>query len=163
MRPKLSLTLLVVLLGGLLCFYSARPGARHAPDRPRSAPGTPAATLPGLGAVPSQPGTPASANEPAPAPSLKTTSSAPGPGRVPDIELLPAHTLAQIDALEAEKSRRTPVQNKMDSQLLFALRKDRGQPIVTGIRELSIDLDVDDAQRVLVDITATVYRTHCSR
>lgn len=156
MRPKLSLTLLVVLLGGLLCFYSARPGARHAPDRPRSAPGTPAATLPGLGAVPSQPGTPASANEPAPAPSLKTTSSAPGPGRVPDIELLPAHTLAQIDALEAEKSRRTPVQNKMDSQLLFALRKDRGQPIVTGIRELSIDLDVDDAQRVLVDITATV-------
>src|SRR4051812_14318464 len=40
--------------------------------------------------------------------------------------------LAQIDALIAEKESRTPRERKMDSQLIYELKMDRGQSIAEG-------------------------------
>ena len=67
-----------------------------------------------------------------------------------------ASALKQIAALEAEKARRTPVQQKIDSQLLYADRMRQGIPIADGIPTQRVDLDKDAEGRVLVDIKATV-------
>lgn len=62
----------------------------------------------------------------------------------------------QIAALEAEKSRRTPAQLKMDSQLIYAGRMERGLAVAEGVAAQRVDLDRDEESRVLVDIRATV-------
>jgi hypothetical protein len=48
--------------------------------------------------------------------------------------------LAQIDALVQEKTSRSASQQKIDSQLLFQLRMESGQPIAEGISVLETDV-----------------------
>ena len=67
-----------------------------------------------------------------------------------------AHALEQIRALEAEKAHRTPVQQKIDSQLLSADKMRRGLPVAEGVPTQRVDLDKDEQGRVLVDIKAEV-------
>lgn len=64
--------------------------------------------------------------------------------------------LEQINALEAEKSQRTPIQQKIDSQLLYADKMRRGVPIAKGVATQRVDLDKDAQGRILVDIKAEV-------
>ncbi len=62
----------------------------------------------------------------------------------------------QIQALIAEKESRTPAQQKIDSQLLYALKMHRGESIAQGIGKLDVDVGADDAGAVTVDVTAIV-------
>jgi Subtilase family/CARDB/Bacterial Ig domain len=67
-----------------------------------------------------------------------------------------ASALKQIAALEKEKESRTPTQQKIDSQLLYADKMRRGVPIAEGVPTQRVDLDKDDQGRILVDIKADV-------
>ena len=62
----------------------------------------------------------------------------------------------QIEALQTEKSLRTPAQQKMDSQLIYALLRSRNQNIAPGFNALRIGVNVDGAGAVEVDIQGTV-------
>jgi hypothetical protein len=64
--------------------------------------------------------------------------------------------LKQIAALEKEKESRTPTQQKIDTQLLYADKMRRGVPIADGVPVQRVDLDKDDQGRILVDIKADV-------
>lgn len=64
--------------------------------------------------------------------------------------------LRQIAALEKEKVGRSPVEQKISSQLLAADKMRRGEPIADGVPTLRVNLDKDDQGRVLVDIKADV-------
>jgi Calx-beta domain/Domain of unknown function (DUF4214) len=62
----------------------------------------------------------------------------------------------QIAALQTEKANRTPVQNKINSQLLYALKRRNNDPAMASLKSLVIGADVDANGRTLVDITANV-------
>lgn len=62
----------------------------------------------------------------------------------------------QIQALEAEKAARTPAQQKMDSQLVYALEMARTGMIAPGVTRLQIGVQPDATGRVRVDLDATV-------
>jgi len=62
----------------------------------------------------------------------------------------------QIQALLEEKETRTPAQQKIDSQLLYAIKMRRGESIAKSVQRLSVDVGADDAGQVTVDITANV-------
>ncbi|MEP6819193.1 MAG: Calx-beta domain-containing protein [bacterium] len=62
----------------------------------------------------------------------------------------------QIQALLEEKEARTPVQQKIDSQLLYAIKIRRGESIARNVQSLSVDVGADDAGLVAVDITAII-------
>jgi uncharacterized repeat protein (TIGR01451 family) len=64
--------------------------------------------------------------------------------------------LQQISALQAEKTSRTPAQQKMDSQLIYALKESLKQVIAPGVTNLLVDVHPDAKGRVEVDLTATV-------
>ena len=68
-----------------------------------------------------------------------------------------ASALEQINALEVEKSRRSPIQQKIDTQLIYADKMRRGVPIANGVVSQRVDLDKDDQGRILVDIKANVH------
>ena len=53
-----------------------------------------------------------------------------------------------------EKSSRTAAQNKIDSQLLYALKQKRGE--TRGVPTERINIELDQKGRALVDITARV-------
>jgi hypothetical protein len=61
-------------------------------------------------------------------------------------------TVQQIQALLVEKSARTPAQQKMDSQLLQAVRESRGQPMAAGVNLVPVQVGTDGVGRVPVDI-----------
>src|SRR6185295_4924473 len=44
----------------------------------------------------------------------------------------------QIEALLAEKQSRSPLQQKIDSQLLYALKISRGENLATNVRTLTV-------------------------
>ena len=67
-----------------------------------------------------------------------------------------ASALKQIAALERAKAGRTPAQDKLDSQLIYAAKMQRSESIAEGISTQRIDLDRDPAGRILVDIRAVV-------
>ena len=67
-----------------------------------------------------------------------------------------ASVLRQIAALQRAKAGRPPAQDKMDSQLIYAARMQKGEAIAEGISVQRVDLDKDSAGRILVDITAEV-------
>jgi Subtilase family/Proprotein convertase P-domain len=76
---------------------------------------------------------------------------------------LSAAAQRQIKALLDEKKSRTAAQKKMDSQLLFALKARRGEPMTAGgeVRSLrsAVEIDkVDEKDQVLVDIKADVNK-----
>src|ERR1700738_195253 len=65
----------------------------------------------------------------------------------------PAASL-QIQALEDEKESRTPEQQKIDSQLLYALKMERVPP--TALQSLQVDVGQSEQGRVVVDISGTI-------
>src|SRR5262245_31561009 len=62
--------------------------------------------------------------------------------------------LAQIEALIAEKDARTPVQQKIDSQLLYEQKMESGQPLGGGLWVVETDLPYDPDGHVVVDVQA---------
>ncbi|MHB9007987.1 MAG: S8 family serine peptidase [Limisphaerales bacterium] len=62
----------------------------------------------------------------------------------------------QIEALQAAKANRTPVQQKLDSQLIDAGKIRRGEPVAEGVPTLRLELDEDVGGRVLTDLDAKV-------
>src|ERR1022692_1464591 len=64
--------------------------------------------------------------------------------------------LNQIGALLAEKDSWTPVQAKMDSELIHAVKQHRGQAFAAGVPSLNIGVEFQADGRVLVDIKANV-------
>ena len=69
---------------------------------------------------------------------------------------LPASVVQQIGALMQEKAARTPAQRKLDSQLVYAIKMGRNEPIAPGVPTQHLDFAADAQGRVLVDITAKV-------
>ncbi|HEY2113663.1 MAG TPA: S8 family serine peptidase [Candidatus Angelobacter sp.] len=67
-----------------------------------------------------------------------------------------AITQQQILALEQDKASRTPAQQKIDSNVLYTVRMLAGQPAAAGIPTLNTGVDVDNANNLIVDITANV-------
>jgi hypothetical protein len=73
--------------------------------------------------------------------------------------------LAQIEALIREKASRTAVQQKIDSQLIYAIKMSRGEPIAPGVETLQTSVayapsrGVTDAPRLVVDVTAEITNT----
>ena len=65
-------------------------------------------------------------------------------------------TQQQILALEQDKASRTPAQQKIDSNVLYTVRMLAGQPAAAGIPTLNTGIDVDNANNLIVDITANV-------
>jgi Subtilase family len=63
---------------------------------------------------------------------------------------------AQIQALLARKASRTPVQRKIGSQLLYAARMARGQPVAPGVASLRTAVQRDGAGRAKVDVRGAV-------
>lgn len=61
----------------------------------------------------------------------------------------------QINAIQAEKSSRTPAERKLDSQLLYLSREVAGQNAVAGVPTLQSRVERQADGRVLVDIAAT--------
>ena len=70
-----------------------------------------------------------------------------------------ATTQQQILALEQDKGSRTPAQQKIDSNVLYTVRMLAGQPAAAGIPTLNTGVDVDNANNLIVDITANVSDT----
>jgi hypothetical protein len=79
-----------------------------------------------------------------------------GASAAPQDSDISPEALAQIDALIREKESRSPTERKMDSQLIYELRMDRGQAIANGIRSLETDVQVTDTGKAELDITANV-------
>ena len=50
--------------------------------------------------------------------------------------------MRQIEALMAEKESRTPAQQRIDSQLLYAIKMDRQEPIAPGVETLEVDVGI---------------------
>lgn len=72
--------------------------------------------------------------------------------KINDSALLPIQTSGN------EKESRTPEQQKIDSQLLYAIYQMRGEAEAKGTPTESIRLRKDDKGRVLVDVRAPVSR-----
>ena len=62
-------------------------------------------------------------------------------------------TVQQIQALLSEKAARTPAQQKMDSQLLQALRESRGQQMAAGVSLEPANVGTDAGGRLAVDVS----------
>lgn len=72
------------------------------------------------------------------------------------LEDISPEALAQIDALIREKESRTDVQKKIDSQLIYQTKIDRGQAVADSVSTLQTDVVVDNQGKTTVDITATI-------
>ena len=64
--------------------------------------------------------------------------------------------LAQIQSLIEQKLKRTPAQQKLDSNLLTAARLARGEQVSANAPSLQPDVKIEADGRVMVDIDATV-------
>ena len=62
----------------------------------------------------------------------------------------------QIQALLEEKEARTAAQQKVDSQLLYAIKMRRGEKIARNVQSLSVDVGADAGGLVTVEITAKI-------
>src|ERR1035437_9311477 len=74
-------------------------------------------------------------------------------------DVLSEQTAQQIQALLVEKSSRTPAQQKMDSQLLQAVRESRGQPMAAGVSLEPANVGTDVNGKLVVDISARASET----
>src|SRR6266542_1036743 len=73
-----------------------------------------------------------------------------------DSEGISPEAMAQIEALIREKESRTAVKKKIDSQLIYQLKMDRGQAVADNVPTVETDVKVDDQGKAVIDITATV-------
>jgi uncharacterized repeat protein (TIGR01451 family) len=71
-------------------------------------------------------------------------------------EELSSSAAAQLQGLMEEKALRTPAQQKMDSQLIYALRHSRNQPMAPGVQNLRLLTTNAPDGRVWIDLKATV-------
>src|SRR6185295_16314270 len=62
----------------------------------------------------------------------------------------------QIEALIAEKESRTPAQQKIDSQLIYANMMRNGQSIAAGVQTLEVGVAIDSQGRTVVDVSAII-------
>src|ERR1700735_208806 len=62
----------------------------------------------------------------------------------------------QIQLLMQEKASRTPAQQKIDSNVLYTIRMMRGQQAAPGVTSLYTGVDLDQNNRIVVDIVADV-------
>ena len=69
---------------------------------------------------------------------------------------LDARVLRQIESLAEAKRQRSPVERKIDSQLLFAARMHKGLPITSEVRTLETHVEIGEGERTVVDITAHI-------
>jgi len=67
-----------------------------------------------------------------------------------------ASAAAQITALMREKALRTPAQRKMDSQLVYAVKQARLDPVVAAVPSLQVQLPDVTASGVAVDVRASL-------
>ncbi len=67
-----------------------------------------------------------------------------------------AEAIAQINALLAEKASRTPVQEKIDSLLIYAQKMAKGQAIASGVSTLEVALPKTTDGRLEIDVRAKV-------
>ena len=74
----------------------------------------------------------------------------------PDQPAVAETALKQIQALLDEKESRSPAQQKLDSQLLYALKARRGEGIAPGVPSLEVNSQLEMYDSVEVDITADV-------
>jgi uncharacterized protein (TIGR03437 family) len=102
--------------------------------------------------------------------SLAGRAAAPGAGGPPRVELaepaqassgerredLTRSALRQIGALAAEKEARTPIQRKIDSQLLAAQKIKRGLLVADSVPAIEANVQLDPQDKVLVDLDAAV-------
>ena len=70
------------------------------------------------------------------------------PADAAEPERLSESALQQIRALQQEKQSRSAVHRKLDSQLVFQLRLNRGQSIAPGLSRLKPDLKLERDGRV---------------
>ena len=61
--------------------------------------------------------------------------------------------MRQIQALIEEKESRTPAQQKMDSQLVYSVKQNRGQAIANGVQTLRTRVVIDANGKTVVDIS----------
>jgi hypothetical protein len=86
-----------------------------------------------------------------------------GPGRVEAVQQgedltalsISASVARQLESLVVEKRSRSRVQRKIDSQLLFAMKARRGEPITSEVKSLELNVEVGDAGQTVVDIATT--------
>ncbi len=64
----------------------------------------------------------------------------------------------QINSLIQEKESRTAVQKKIDSQLLYAAKENRGERLTNEVDTLEVNVNADERGLVPVDIKANVTR-----
>ncbi|HEY6122908.1 MAG TPA: hypothetical protein VIV66_23335, partial [Pyrinomonadaceae bacterium] len=64
----------------------------------------------------------------------------------------------QINSLIKEKESRTAAQKKIDSQLLYAAKQNRGEAITADLSTLEVNVNVDEKGFVPVDIQANLTR-----
>ena len=77
-------------------------------------------------------------------------------GTIDKVRQISASGRQQIAALLAEKENRTPAQQKIDSQLLQAVREARGQQMTAGVNLTKADVKADDTGNLAVDISGKV-------
>lgn len=71
-------------------------------------------------------------------------------------DALGGEVAAQVAAIQADKASRTPTEEKVDSNLLYAAREATGRDAVEGVPDLASSVAEDRSGRVLVDVDATV-------
>lgn len=64
----------------------------------------------------------------------------------------------EIQSLLDEKAKRTFAQKKMDSQLIYAIKRKRGQPISDKVQALETRVEIKESGLTLVDIKANVTK-----
>ncbi len=67
-----------------------------------------------------------------------------------------ASAILQINSLVEEKNNRTPVQRKIDSQIWYDIKMQRGEAITPELPSLQVNIPKDQNGNVLVDIRASV-------
>src|SRR5205809_562311 len=71
------------------------------------------------------------------------------------VDDLSPQALGQIAALMDEKASRTPAQQKMDSQLVYAVKMARGEAIAQGVPQLHVGVATDGSP-LTIDVRASV-------
>ncbi len=87
-------------------------------------------------------------------PENNVSASAARQATTPDA--LNSAAVQQMQLLLQEKSSRTPAQQKIDSNILYTIRMMSGQPAAPGFQSLYTGVDLDDNNRIAVDIIANV-------
>jgi len=84
------------------------------------------------------------------------SNGVPGAGATARQSDISPGAMAQIEALIREKDSRTGAQQKMDSQLIYALKMRRGAMIAEGVRTLETNIPYNNQGKMTLDLKAKV-------